>query len=45
VDIEELVKSQDMDMYGPDATPMHEQFLEMLAEARLSIPHLGKLLD
>jgi hypothetical protein len=43
LDVEELVKSQDVDVFGPDAAPMHEQFLEMLAEARLSIPFLGKL--
>jgi hypothetical protein len=44
VNVEELVKSQDVDVYRPDSTPMHEQFLGMLTEARLSIPHLGKLL-
>jgi hypothetical protein len=45
LDVEELVKSQDVDVFGPDATAMHEQFLEMLTEARLSIPYLGKLLS
>jgi hypothetical protein len=44
VDVEELVKSQDVDVFGPDSAPMHEQFLGMLTEAKLSIPHIGKLL-
>jgi hypothetical protein len=43
VDVEELIKAQDIDIYGPDGQAAHEQFLGMMAEARAIEPSIGKV--
>jgi hypothetical protein len=41
VDVEELIRSQDVDVFMKDGQAAHEQFLEFLAEAKAIQPHLG----
>jgi hypothetical protein len=41
MDVEELIRSQDVDVFMKDGLPAHEQFLEFLAEAKAIQPHLG----
>jgi hypothetical protein len=42
VDVEDLVKAQDVDAYDADGNPAHELFIDYMNEARLAQSIIGK---
>jgi hypothetical protein len=45
VDIEDLINSQDVDVYDQAGQPCHDRVLDLLTEARAEHPNMGKKLD
>jgi hypothetical protein len=41
VDVEDLLRAQDVDAYDADGNPVHEQLLDCMDQARLAQGYLG----